>query len=123
MMNIKKLSTTAFVASAVALAISGAAASGANAMSDDQEKCYGVVKAGHNDCGAEDGSHSCMGQATVDGAGWVAMPAGLCEKLVGGSLTPVVAEAEGSDEEMMEEEMHEEDMHEEMPEEEMYEEE
>ena len=49
-----------------------------------KEKCYGVVKAGSNDCGAKDGSNSCAGSATVDGEGWVFVPAGLCDKLVGG---------------------------------------
>lgn len=55
-----------------------------------KEKCYGVVEAGHNDCGSADKSHSCMGQASVDGSGqeWVAVPKGLCDKLVGGSTEP-----------------------------------
>ena len=50
------------------------------------EKCYGVVKAGKNDCGAN--SHSCAGHSTMDGdkAEWIKVPTGLCEKLVGGSL-------------------------------------
>lgn len=57
---------------------------------DKPEKCYGVVKAGMNDCAAADGSHSCAGQSKVDGDGgeWVYMPKGTCEKIVGGSLTP-----------------------------------
>lgn len=85
-MSMKKVVTSSFVAGAVALAISGAANTEANAA--DKEKCYGVVKAGHNDCGDADGKHSCMGQATVDGdpKEWIALPAGVCEKLVGGSL-------------------------------------
>lgn len=89
-MNMKKISTTAFIAGAVALAISGAAAKHADAESVDKEKCFGVVKAGNNDCAAKDGTHSCMGQAEVDGAGgeWIALPKGFCEKLVSGSLTP-----------------------------------
>jgi uncharacterized membrane protein len=51
------------------------------------EKCYGVAKAGKNDCGAK--GHSCAGQATKDGASneWVYLPKGTCEKLVGGSTT------------------------------------
>jgi len=99
-MSRKTISTTAFIAGAVALAISGAASTKANAIEADKEKCYGVVKAGHNDCGVSDGSHSCMGQATVDGAGveWLAVPAGLCEKLVGGSLAAASADMETQDE-------------------------
>jgi uncharacterized membrane protein len=50
------------------------------------EKCYGIVKAGQNDCHAP--GHSCAGSGTVDSdpAEWVMMPQGLCEKLVGASL-------------------------------------
>jgi uncharacterized membrane protein len=70
------------------------AASNAQAQSQAQsppqamEKCYGVAKAGHNDCAA--GAHSCAGQATknFDKASFVALPKGACEKLAGGSLTP-----------------------------------
>lgn len=51
------------------------------------EKCYGVAKAGENDC--HHPAHSCAGSGTVDGdpAEFVMMPTGLCEKLVNGSLT------------------------------------
>lgn len=52
------------------------------------EKCYGVAKAGHNDCAA--GSHACGGLSKVsgDGASWIFVPAGTCEKINGASLTP-----------------------------------
>lgn len=52
-----------------------------------KEKCYGVAKAGKNDCAA--GAHSCAGQATKDGdkAAFIAVPTGLCARLVGGSTT------------------------------------
>lgn len=85
-MNMRKAVTASLVAGAVSLAVLGA--HDANAAKGDKEKCYGVVKAGHNDCGDAAGKHSCMGHATVDGDPneWVAMPAGLCEKLVGGSV-------------------------------------
>lgn len=50
------------------------------------EKCKGVVKAGQNDCAT--GAHSCAGHATTDGAAdeWVNVPAGLCAKLVNGTV-------------------------------------
>lgn len=85
-MNMRKAVTASLVAGAVSLAAFGA--HNANAAADGKEKCYGVVKAGHNDCGDAAGKHSCMGNASVDGDAneWVAMPAGLCEKLVGGSV-------------------------------------
>ena len=51
-------------------------------------KCYGVAKAGKNDCSA--GAHSCAGQATEnsDKASFVYLPAGACEKLAGGTTSP-----------------------------------
>lgn len=52
------------------------------------EKCFGVVKAGMNDCGNV--SHHCGGEAKVDGdkQEWLLMPTGLCQRIVGGSTTP-----------------------------------
>jgi uncharacterized membrane protein len=52
------------------------------------EKCYGVAKAGKNDCAG--GKHACSGQSTKDRDAneWIKLPKGTCERLVGGSLTP-----------------------------------
>jgi uncharacterized membrane protein len=52
------------------------------------EKCYGVAKAGKNDCAG--GAHACAGQSTKAGSGkeFVKLPKGTCERLVGGSTTP-----------------------------------
>lgn len=52
------------------------------------EKCYGVAKAGKNDCAG--GAHACAGQSTKDGNGkeFVKLPKGTCERLVGGSTSP-----------------------------------
>jgi uncharacterized membrane protein len=52
------------------------------------EKCYGVVKTGMNDC--QTATASCAGSSTKDSQAdaFVLVPAGLCEKLVGGHLKP-----------------------------------
>jgi uncharacterized membrane protein len=73
------------LAAAIALASSGSALA-QEAAAD--EKCYGVVKAGANDC--ETATNSCAGTSVEDGQAdaWVYVPKGLCEKLVGGSLEP-----------------------------------
>jgi uncharacterized membrane protein len=60
-----------------------------NAQADSKlevEKCYGVAKAGKNDCAAKDGSHNCAGLAKKDNesVSWVYVSKGVCEKLVGG---------------------------------------
>jgi uncharacterized membrane protein len=53
----------------------------------DMEKCYGVAKAGKNDCAGA--SHACSGQSKMDAQGkdWISVPKGTCERLAGGSLT------------------------------------
>lgn len=93
-MTIKKIITAGLIAGAVSLAAANAAKAEESA---DKEKCFGVVKAGMNDCGSADKAHSCMGHATVDGSAneWIALPKGVCEKLAGGSLTAGMAGAEG----------------------------
>jgi len=62
------------------------------AMADDKaakEKCYGVAKAGKNDCAAANGSHSCAGQSKTDNDSneWKYVAKGTCEKM-GGSTKP-----------------------------------
>lgn len=60
-------------------------------MSKDKEKCAGVVKAGKNDCGTS--THACAGQAKADGDAneWIALPKGLCERIVGGKVASSTA--------------------------------
>ena len=50
------------------------------------EKCFGVAKAGKNDC--QTAASSCAGTSKRDGQAdaWVYLPAGSCGKIVGGSL-------------------------------------
>ena len=64
----------------------------AEAGKKDKEKCYGIAKAGKNDCGNAQGTHSCAGQAAkdADGGEWIYVPKGACDKIVGGSTEPKV---------------------------------
>jgi uncharacterized membrane protein len=52
------------------------------------EKCYGIAKAGKNDCAVKGSSHACAGQSMKDGAAdaFVLVPKGTCDKIVGGSM-------------------------------------
>ena len=54
----------------------------------DMEQCFGIAKAGKNDCSSNKSAHSCAGQATKDGDAeeWIKVPVGTCEKLVGGKI-------------------------------------
>jgi Predicted integral membrane protein len=78
------LTNKAVIASAVGAAM--IAYAGGAAAGGEREKCYGVAKAGKNDCSNLAGTHSCAGQSEVDGdvGEWLLVPKGLCEKLVGG---------------------------------------
>jgi uncharacterized membrane protein len=53
----------------------------------DMEKCYGVAKAGKNDCAGP--AHACAGQSKIDSGAkeFITLPKGTCERLAGGSLT------------------------------------
>ncbi len=55
----------------------------------DKEKCFGVAKAGKNDCGSKTSKHSCAGQSKVDNDpnDFKLVAKGSCEKM-GGKLTP-----------------------------------
>jgi uncharacterized membrane protein len=85
-MNTKKAILAAAIGGLVACA--GPAAFAADdAKSGATEKCYGVSKAGKNQCAGP--AHSCEGLSKKDSDGkeWVKLPKGTCERLVNGSLT------------------------------------
>ena len=65
---------------ACALATEGVAA----AENAEQERCYGVVKAGKNQCQSK--ALACAGHAKSNNEtdAWIWVPVGTCERLVGG---------------------------------------
>ncbi|MGH1375229.1 MAG: BufA1 family periplasmic bufferin-type metallophore [Alphaproteobacteria bacterium] len=85
----KILTTTGIIAAAL-MAVQNAEAHKEPRKGDGMEKCYGVVKAGKNDCASKANKHSCSGQSKIDGDPneWIKIPQGLCEKLVNGSTEP-----------------------------------
>ena len=60
----------------------------AMAQSSGKEKCYGIAKAGQNDCANLSGSHSCAGQAKVDNdkGEWKYVAKGTCKDMKGLSI-------------------------------------
>jgi uncharacterized membrane protein len=85
--------TSLFVASAVAAAltvpfVSVSQAGPAPKPKFEAEKCYGIAKAGKNDC--QTANSSCAGTSKRDNQGdaWIYMPSGSCGKVVGGSMQP-----------------------------------
>jgi uncharacterized membrane protein len=89
-MNSNKLVKLA-ISTAVAASLQGSVALAAD-KSVSMEKCYGIAKAGKNDCGT--GTHACAAQSQKDSdpAEWVYLPVGTCDKIVGGSKQPAKKE-------------------------------
>ena len=73
--------TAVALAGAMATALSSVAFQ-APASAQEMEKCYGIAKAGENDCKAGAGT-SCEGTSTVDyqGNAWTLVAAGTCETM------------------------------------------
>jgi uncharacterized membrane protein len=74
------------LASAFALGLVGQAA--AQDMSKDKggkEKCYGIAKAGANDCANLSGTHACAGMSKADMGvdDWKYVPTGTCKQMKG----------------------------------------
>jgi uncharacterized membrane protein len=76
-MNKNQLLLAAALTSLCAVNISTASAAPAG-----KEKCYGIAKAGQNDCADANGTHSCAGQAKADAGAseWKYVAKGTCEK-------------------------------------------
>ncbi|HSS86285.1 MAG TPA: DUF2282 domain-containing protein [Reyranella sp.] len=72
----------------IAAALSAALLLAGQAQSQDTtEKCFGVAKAGKNDC--QTATSSCAGTSKKDAQtdAWLSVPKGVCSKIAGGSLT------------------------------------
>ena len=78
------MSNKAIVSAALAAVIAATAAAPTHAAAG-KEKCYGVAKAGQNDCGNLAGTHSCAGQSKVDNdpGEWKLVTKGSCSDLGG----------------------------------------
>ncbi len=74
------------IGSLLALGLAGTAKAADKKV--EMEKCFGVAKAGMNDCSSNKSAHSCAGQATKnnDPMDFVAVPKGTCDKIAGGNL-------------------------------------
>ena len=58
------------------------------AAAQEKEKCFGIAKAGQNDCASVTGVHSCAGQSKVDmdKMEWKYVAKGTCKDMKGMSL-------------------------------------
>jgi len=80
--------TPVLLAAAMAAALT--VATTAPAYAAEMEKCYGITKAGMNDCQTANGS--CAGSAKMDHQkdAFIAVPAGTCTKIAADSLKPMI---------------------------------
>lgn len=74
----KMIASTAATLMSLALLAGPAAAA-------EKEKCFGIAKAGQNDCASISGVHSCAGQSKVDmdKGEWKYVAKGTCKDLKG----------------------------------------
>ncbi|MGU7779084.1 BufA1 family periplasmic bufferin-type metallophore [Burkholderia sp. PU8-34] len=70
----------------LAVALAGVAATAAAAaQAAETERCFGIAKAGQNDCASKTGVHDCAGDAKVDNdkGDFKNVPKGTCGKMGG----------------------------------------
>lgn len=84
----KSVNTLLSSAIAGTLSLGLAAGDATAAEKTPLEKCYGISKAGKNDC--QTSSSACAGTAKKDGQkdAWIFIPKGSCDKIAGASLKP-----------------------------------
>ncbi len=82
--------SASMIATAVVALTAAALLSSENSVAADKktemEKCFGVAKAGRNDCATA--TSSCAGTSTKDRQkdAYIAIPKGTCSKIAGGTL-------------------------------------
>ncbi|HAT32894.1 MAG TPA: hypothetical protein DCW29_19205 [Janthinobacterium sp.] len=91
-MNKRQAMIAAALTTLCASAMTIVQAADANAS---KEKCFGIAKAGQNDCASVMGTHSCAGQAKkdMDATEWKYVAKGTCEKAGGSTAMPKGAKA------------------------------
>jgi uncharacterized membrane protein len=74
------------IGSLLAIGLTGTASAADKKV--EMEKCFGIAKAGQNDCASNKSAHSCAGQASKnnDPQDFVAVPKGTCNKIANGNL-------------------------------------
>ncbi len=82
-----RLVVSSAIASVLSMGLAGIAGAASHAAAADKgkEKCYGIAKAGQNDCANLAGTHSCAGQNKVDNdpGEWKYVAKGTCKDMKG----------------------------------------
>ncbi len=92
----QRLIASSTLASILALGLTATAPAHAGGNEGGKEKCYGIAKAGQNDCANLAGTHSCAGQskADMDAGEWKFVAKGSCASLGGMSAADAKKKAE-----------------------------
>jgi uncharacterized membrane protein len=85
------------LASVLALGLLPSAQSHDAEEGKDKEQCYGIAKAGQNDCSNLSGSHGCAGSAKTDLSpeDWKYVAKGTCKSMKGLSADEAKAKVKG----------------------------
>ncbi len=85
-MNKMQLVVASAMVAAFSLPLLAAAEGPAPTPKFEHEKCFGIAKAGKNDC--QTSNSSCAGTSRRDkqGDAWIYVPKGTCDRVVDGSL-------------------------------------
>jgi len=89
MQNTRSVITAAIAALTTGALLAPTVAQAAGAVvCAEQERCYGIAKAGKNDCATS--SSVCSSSAKQDNQkdAWIYVPKGMCQKVAGGLPTP-----------------------------------
>jgi uncharacterized membrane protein len=92
----QRLIVSSALASVLALGLAGQVV--AQDKEKEKEKCYGIAKAGANDCANLVGTHSCAGQSKADNdpGEWKYVAKGTCKDMKGLSADEAKAKVKKS---------------------------
>ena len=97
-----RLAVSSALASVMALGLAATAGAASHAAKEPaakgKEKCFGIAKAGQNDCANLSGTHSCAGQSKVDNGAdeWKYVAKGTCKDMKGLSEAEAKAKSKKS---------------------------
>lgn len=97
-----RLAVSSALASVMALGLAATAGAASHAAKEPaakgKEKCFGIAKAGQNDCANLSGTHSCAGQSKVDNGAdeWKYVAVGTCKDMKGLSEAEAKAKSKKS---------------------------
>jgi uncharacterized membrane protein len=91
----QRLIASSALASVLALGLLSGASAADDKAAAGKEKCFGIAKAGQNDCANLSGTHSCAGQSKAENGAdeWKYVAKGTCAKLGGKSAEEAKAAA------------------------------